>query len=92
MSENILLEARLAKLDYVKGITNPYPERFERTHELYEAGKLEDGIGGFLNKSWCSILKRQPTHKMNRLSFSVVVHFKYIQQQAGEKPFPCASP
>ena len=44
MSENVLLEARLTKLDYVKGITNPYPERFERTHELYEARELEDGV------------------------------------------------
>lgn len=46
MGENMLLESRLAKLEYVKGITNPYPERFERTHELYEASKLEDGVQG----------------------------------------------
>ena len=33
MSKNGLVEARLTKLEYVRGITNPYPERFERTHE-----------------------------------------------------------
>ena len=46
MSENVLVEARLAKLDYVKNITNPYPDRFERTHELYEARELADGVVG----------------------------------------------
>ncbi len=35
MSENVLVDARLTKLDYVKGITNPYPERFERTQDLF---------------------------------------------------------
>lgn len=44
MSENILMESRLNKLEYVKRFTNPYPERFEKTHELYEAAALEDGM------------------------------------------------
>ena len=44
MSENVLVEARLTKLGYVKNITNPYPERFERTHELYEIRTLTDGV------------------------------------------------
>ena len=43
MGENVLLEARLSKLDYVREVTNPYPERFERTHELHEAACLADG-------------------------------------------------
>ena len=43
MSESNLLEARQVKLDYVKGITNPYPERFEKTHEIIEASGLPDG-------------------------------------------------
>lgn len=46
MSENVLLEARLTKLDYVRAITNPYPERFERTHELKEAALLADETTG----------------------------------------------
>lgn len=43
MSENNILEARQTKLEYVKNITNPYPERYNRTHEIYETGDLEDG-------------------------------------------------
>lgn len=46
MNENELMEARLAKLGYVNGIVNPYPERFQRTHELYEARELPDGVEG----------------------------------------------
>ncbi len=46
MSENVLVEARLTKLDYVRDITNPYPERFECTHELYKARGLADGVEG----------------------------------------------
>lgn len=67
MSENILLEARLAKLDYVKGITNPYPERFERTHELYEARRLADGIGGVKVAGRIMSIR-----KMGKLSFVTI--------------------
>ena len=43
MSENNILEARQIKLEYVKNIANPFPERYERTHEICEARDLEDG-------------------------------------------------
>lgn len=40
----MLEEARRNKLQYVKEHANPYPERFERSHELKEAALLDDGI------------------------------------------------
>lgn len=43
MRENELLEARLTKLNYVKNVTNPYPDKFEITHEIVDAAKLTDG-------------------------------------------------
>lgn len=46
MSENSLLDARRKKFDYVSSIANPYPERFEKTHEIREASLLEDGTTG----------------------------------------------
>lgn len=35
---------RREKLEEIKKVCNPYPERFDRTHTLDEASKLEDGI------------------------------------------------
>jgi len=35
---------RRNKLESIAKITNPYPERFEITHEIGEASKLEDGV------------------------------------------------
>ncbi len=43
MSEAVLEESRRKKLNYVKEITNPYPERFEKSHEIAEASILTDG-------------------------------------------------
>lgn len=40
--ENSLIEARMVKFNYVKSMTNPYPERFEITHGLKEASVLPD--------------------------------------------------
>ena len=34
---------RRAKLDDIKKVCNPYPQRYERTHSLKQASKLEDG-------------------------------------------------
>ena len=34
---------RRGKLDEIKEYTNPYPERFERTHTIKEASELSDG-------------------------------------------------
>lgn len=38
-----LEEVRRQKLEFVRGVYNPYPERFPITHELIEAMQLEDG-------------------------------------------------
>ena len=35
---------RRSKLDEIKKVCNPYPVRFEKTHALKEAKKLEDGV------------------------------------------------
>ena len=34
---------RREKVEKIKEFTNPYPERYEITHSLEEAAKLEDG-------------------------------------------------
>lgn len=67
MSENELLEAKLSKLDYVRSVTNPYPERFERTHELYETQKLPDGVCGVRVAGRIMAMR-----KMGKLSFLTI--------------------
>ena len=36
-------EQELVRREKLKNIPNPYPEKYERTHELKDARKLEDG-------------------------------------------------
>lgn len=67
MSENVLVEARLSKLDYVRSITNPYPERFERTHELYEVQELPNGVRGVRVAGRIMTMR-----KMGKLSFLTI--------------------
>jgi lysyl-tRNA synthetase class 2 len=55
---------RRKKLDEIKEYINPYPERFEITHELSEAKKLEDGVNG-VRVAGRIVLMR----KMGKLSF-----------------------
>ena len=80
MSENVLVEARLTKLDYVKGVTNPYPERFERTHELYEARELEDGVDGVRVAGRIMSMR-----KMGKLSFLTIADIEGKIQIAVKK-------
>ena len=80
MSENVLVEARLTKLDYVKGITNPYPERFERTHELYEARELDDGVEGVRVAGRIMSMR-----KMGKLSFLTIADIEGKIQIAVKK-------
>ena len=80
MSENVLVEARLTKLDYVKGITNPYPERFERTYELYEARELEDGVDGVRVAGRIMSMR-----KMGKLSFLTIADIEGKIQIAVKK-------
>lgn len=67
MAEMSLLEARLSKLDYVKGITNPYPERFEKTHEIYQAAVLSDGT-----ENVCTAGRIMSMRKMGKMSFVTI--------------------
>lgn len=67
MSEITLEEARLKKLDYVREFTNPYPERFEKSHEIEEVARLLDGVTG-IRIAGRIILMR----KMGKLSFLTI--------------------
>ncbi len=80
MSENVLVEARLTKLEYVKDITNPYPERFERTHELYEVGDLPDGADGVRAAGRIMSMR-----KMGKLSFLTIADIEGKMQIAVKK-------
>lgn len=64
MSEVILEEARRNKLKYVSEHTNPYPERFERSHELNRAALLDDGVVGISVAGRIIFIR-----KMGKLSF-----------------------
>ncbi len=64
MSEAVLEEARRKKLDYVKEITNPYPERFEKSHEIVETSDLADGTPNVKTAGRILLLR-----KMGKLSF-----------------------
>lgn len=80
MSENVLVEARLTKLEYVRDITNPYPERFERTHELYEVGDLPDGVDGIRAAGRIMSMR-----KMGKLSFLTIADIEGKMQIAVKK-------
>lgn len=80
MSENVLVDARLSKLDYVKGIINPYPERFERTHELYEARELPDDVEGVRIAGRIMSMR-----KMGKLSFLTIADIEGKIQIAVKK-------
>ncbi len=64
MKENNLFEARMVKFNYVKSITNPYPERYEVTHVLSVASTLQDGT-----KDVRVAGRLMSMRKMGRLSF-----------------------
>lgn len=80
MSENVLLDARLTKLDYVKDVTNPYPERFERTHELCDAALLPDETQGV-----CVAGRIMFMRKMGKLSFLTLTDIESKIQVAVKK-------
>lgn len=58
---------RRNKLDSIRKICNPYPERFEITHELKEASVLEDGVNN-VRVAGRIILMR----KMGKMSFLTI--------------------
>lgn len=55
---------RRGKLEEISKVTNPYPERFERTHKLNEAKVLEDGTKGVRIAGRIVFMR-----KMGKLSF-----------------------
>lgn len=67
MSVNELELARKQKLEYVQTFTNPYPERFAKTHELSEAGILEDGVENVKVAGRITFIR-----KMGKLSFVTI--------------------
>ncbi len=67
MSELNLEEARLKKLEYVEKITNPYPERFEKTHEIDEISSLGDEVKGVRTAGRIIFMR-----KMGKLSFVTI--------------------
>lgn len=67
MSADALEQARLNKLEYVRESRNPYPERFEKTHELKEANLLEDGVTGVSVAGRITFMR-----KMGKMSFVTI--------------------
>ncbi len=55
---------RREKLDEIKKFTNPYPERYEVTHRLFEAAALEDGTANVRVAGRIVFMR-----KMGKLSF-----------------------
>ena len=55
---------RRNKLETIREVCNPYPERFERTHRLHEAKELEDGTKNVSIAGRIGFMR-----KMGKLSF-----------------------
>ena len=41
-----LTEQEIVRREKLQNIKNPYPERYEITHEICDAANLEDGVTG----------------------------------------------
>ena len=55
---------RIGKLDAIREYSNPYPERYEKTHSLKDARNLEDGTTGVRIAGRIVFMR-----KMGKLSF-----------------------
>ena len=80
MSEAVLEEARRKKLDYIKTITTPYPERFEKSHEIVEVSCLADGTPNVKTAGRILLLR-----KMGKLSFITLADIQGQIQVAVKK-------
>lgn len=67
MRQNQLEQSRRNKLEYVREYTNPYPERFEKTHELHETSRLRDGTTNVKIAGRITLMR-----KMGKLSFVTI--------------------
>jgi lysyl-tRNA synthetase class 2 len=57
-------QVRRNKLEEIRKVCNPYPEKFERTHTISEARELEDGTKGVKVAGRIAFAR-----KMGKLSF-----------------------
>ena len=53
-----LTEQEIVRREKLQNIKNPYPERYEITHEICDAANLEDGVTlhGFKDKEYINDL------------------------------------
>ena len=68
-------QVRRNKLEEIEKICNPYPAKFERTHTLSEASKLEDGVTG-VKVAGRVVFAR----KMGKLSFVKIRNLESVFQ------------
>lgn len=80
MSEVTLESTRRNKLELIRDQANPYPERFEKTHELYQAAGLADGTSGVRVAGRITFIR-----KMGKLSFVTISDIEGKMQLAIRK-------
>ena len=68
-------QVRRNKLEEIEKVCNPYPAKFERTHTLSEASKLEDGVTG-VKVAGRVVFAR----KMGKLSFVKIRNLESVFQ------------
>ncbi len=67
MSGTSMEEARSNRMNYVREHTNPYPERYVKTHEIARAAELPDGTEDVRTAGRITLLRR-----MGKLTFITV--------------------
>lgn len=80
MSESSIFDARMAKLEYVSSRTNPYPERFVKTHEICEIVQMDDGIKGIRTAGRIMSMR-----KMGKMCFVHIADIKGRLQVVAKK-------
>ena len=78
--EVTLEQVRHEKLENIKASTNPYVERYERTHEIDEVATLEDGMEGIRVAGRIMLMR-----KMGKMSFITIADIKGKIQLAIKK-------
>ena len=62
-----LTEQEIVRREKLQNIKNPYPERYEITHEICDAANLEDGVTGVRVAGWIILMR-----KMGKMSFLTI--------------------
>ncbi|WMJ90317.1 lysine--tRNA ligase [Anaerocolumna sp. MB42-C2] len=78
--ESTLETIRREKLDKITEITNPYPERFEVSHQLYELTDKPDGLTDIKTAGRITFIR-----KMGKLTFITIADIKGHIQAALKK-------